>query len=94
MPPFCLAKLAKRFIEIFYRQCGKGAHFRYLACLAGCSAASSSVRSCMGWVRDFGHGRYRHTHQVTLLLTYAGVLIASAFYSRASKKKTLHRLLQ
>jgi hypothetical protein len=31
MPPSCLAFPAKRFIDFFYRQCGKGAHFCHLA---------------------------------------------------------------
>jgi len=31
IPPVCLAYLAKRFIDFFYRQCGKGAHMSVLA---------------------------------------------------------------
>jgi hypothetical protein len=31
MPLACLVKPAEPFIKIFYRQCGKGAHWRDLA---------------------------------------------------------------
>jgi len=31
MPPSCLVYLAKRFIDFFYRQYGKGAHMSVLA---------------------------------------------------------------